>query len=33
VKCELQIALPYPRERGSAEFAALYGNIGRALGE
>jgi NitT/TauT family transport system ATP-binding protein len=33
VKCELQIALPHPRQRGSAEFAALYGNIGRALGE
>ena len=33
VKCELRIALPYPRERGSAEFAALYGNIGGALGE
>jgi NitT/TauT family transport system ATP-binding protein len=33
VKCELQIALPHPRQRGSAEFAALHGNIGRALGE
>jgi NitT/TauT family transport system ATP-binding protein len=33
VKCELPIALPYPRQRGSAEFGALYGEIGRALGD
>jgi hypothetical protein len=33
VKCELRITLPYPRQRGSAEFASLYGNIGRTLGE
>jgi NitT/TauT family transport system ATP-binding protein len=32
VKREMRIALPYPRQRGSAEFASLYSEIGRALG-
>jgi NitT/TauT family transport system ATP-binding protein len=32
VKSELQIALPYPRQRGSPGFGAIYGEIGRALG-
>jgi NitT/TauT family transport system ATP-binding protein len=32
VKSTLQVALPYPRQRASAEFGALYGEIGRALG-
>jgi NitT/TauT family transport system ATP-binding protein len=31
VKSELRVALPYPRQRGSAEFGALYGEIGHAL--
>jgi ABC-type nitrate/sulfonate/bicarbonate transport system ATPase subunit len=32
VKREMEISLPYPRQRGSAEFASLYAEIGRALG-
>jgi ABC-type nitrate/sulfonate/bicarbonate transport system ATPase subunit len=32
VKREIPIALPYSRRRGSAEFGALYGEIGGALG-
>jgi NitT/TauT family transport system ATP-binding protein len=32
VKSELRVALPHPRQRGSADFAALYAEIGNALG-
>ena len=31
VKRELRVALPYPRERGSAEFGSLYGDISSSL--